>query len=55
MVHHIIEEEALNEFKKTLVKTIDAIFDEKFPANPDGFKCSRCDYAGICDAKDTLE
>jgi len=52
IVPHIIEEEALEEFKKTLAKTVDAIFDEKFPANPDGWKCSRCDYAAICDEKD---
>jgi DNA helicase II / ATP-dependent DNA helicase PcrA len=52
IVTHFIEEEALEEFKKTLGITVEAIFDEKFPANPDTWKCSRCDYAGICDEKD---
>jgi DNA helicase II / ATP-dependent DNA helicase PcrA len=55
IVPHIIEEEALEEFKKKLGITVDAIFDEKFPANPDEWKCSRCDYAGICDEKDVTK
>jgi len=51
MVTHFIEEGKLEEFKKELSNTIDAIFDEKFDADPEYRKCSRCDYANICDAK----
>ncbi len=52
VVPHIIEREKLDGFKKKLGITIDDIFDEKFPASPNTFKCSRCDYAPICDEKD---
>ena len=31
---------------------IDAIFEEKFDAIPEFRKCSRCDYASICDDKE---
>lgn len=53
IVSHYIEEEKLNEFTEKLGKTVDDIFDEKFPAKPDSWKCSRCDYASICDEKDS--
>jgi DNA helicase-2/ATP-dependent DNA helicase PcrA len=52
IIPHLIEEEKLAEFKEKLGKTVDDIFEEKFPANPDNWKCSRCDYAAICDDKD---
>ena len=52
IVPHFIEEEKLTEFKEKLGDTVDDIFSEKFPANPDNWKCSRCDYAAICDDKD---
>ena len=52
MVTHIIEKDQLDEYKKELGNTIDAIFDEKFDADPEYRKCSRCDYANICDAKE---
>ena len=52
IIPHFIEEEKLTEFKEKLGETVDDIFEEKFPANPDNWKCSRCDYAAICDDKD---
>jgi DNA helicase II / ATP-dependent DNA helicase PcrA len=53
IVTHYIEKEKLDEFTKSLEKKIDDIFDEKFDAIPDDWKCSHCDYASICDEKDT--
>ena len=50
-VSYHIEEESLNSFKDQLSDTIDSIFNEEFDAIPDSYKCSRCDYAVICDAK----
>ena len=52
IVPHFIEEEKLNEFKEKLNEKIDSIFNEEFDAKPEYQKCSRCDYAPICDAKE---
>ena len=52
IVSHFIKEDKLNEFKEELEKMIDAIFNEEFDAIPEYRKCSRCDYANICDEKD---
>ena len=51
IVSHHIEEKSLNSFKDQLSDTIDSIFNEEFDAIPESYKCSRCDYAVICDAK----
>lgn len=51
IVTHFIEEDKLEEFKETLSNKIDAIFNEEFDADPEYRKCSRCDYASICDEK----
>ena len=51
IVPHFIEEEKLNEFKEKLNEKIDSIFNEEFDAKPEYQKCSMCDYAPICDAK----
>ena len=40
-------------FKEELSGTIESIFNEEFDAKPEYQKCSRCDYASICDAKET--
>jgi DNA helicase-2/ATP-dependent DNA helicase PcrA len=53
IVPHFIEEDKLEEFKVELGKKIEAIFNEEFDADPEYRKCSRCDYASICDAKET--
>ncbi len=53
LVTHFIKEEELNEFKIELEKIIESIFNEEFTAKPDFQKCSRCDYASICDEKGT--
>ena len=53
-VPHFIEKEALDEFTKSLSEKVDNIFDEKFDAAPEFRKCSRCDYASICDAKEEV-
>jgi len=52
IVTHFIEKETLDEFTKSLGDKIDAIFEEKFDAIPEFRKCSRCDFANICDAKE---
>ena len=52
IVTHFIEKETLDEFTKSLGDKIDAIFEEKFDADPEYRKCSRCDFANICDAKE---
>ncbi len=52
LVPHFIEEEKLNEFKKSLSGKIESIFNEEFDAKPEFRKCGRCDYASICDAKE---
>jgi|CXWL01.1.fsa_nt_gi DNA helicase-2/ATP-dependent DNA helicase PcrA len=52
IVTHFIEEEKLNEFKEKLSEEVESIFNEEFPAKPDSWKCSRCDYATICDEKE---
>lgn len=52
IVPHFIEEEKLNEFKESLGEKIESIFNEEFDAKPEYQKCSRCDYASICDAKE---
>ena len=53
-VPHFIEKEPLEKFTESLGDKIDAIFEEKFDAIPEFRKCSRCDYASICDAKEEL-
>ena len=53
-VPHFIEKETLDEFTKSLGEKVDNIFDEKFDAAPEFRKCSRCDYASICDAKEEV-
>ncbi len=54
LVNHFIKEDKLEEFKIELEKKIDLIFNEEFDAKPEYQKCSRCDYAAICDEqKDT--
>ena len=53
-VPHFIEKEILDEFTKSLGEKINDIFDEKFDATPEFRKCSRCDYASICDAKESV-
>lgn len=45
------EVEKLDEFKNSLSEKIESIFNEEFVAKPEYQKCSRCDYASICDAK----
>jgi len=52
IVPHFIEKEALDEFKERLSVKIESIFNEEFDALPEFRKCSRCDYASICDAKE---
>jgi DNA helicase II / ATP-dependent DNA helicase PcrA len=52
IVPHFIEEGKLNEFKAALSEKIESIFNEEFDASPEYRKCSRCDYASICDEKD---
>lgn len=52
MVPHFIEKEKLDEFTEKLSEKVDAIFNEEFDAKPEYQKCSRCDYASICDAKE---
>ena len=54
IVSHFIEEEKLNEFKENLIEKIDSIFNEEFDAKPEYRKCSRCDYANICDVKENI-
>lgn len=54
IVPHIINEEKLEEFQEGLIQKIDSIFNEEFNAKPDPQKCSRCDYASICDEKDIV-
>ncbi len=49
LVPHFIKEDELNKFKIELEKMIESIFNEEFDAKPDFQKCSRCDYASICD------
>ena len=53
-VPHFIEKETLDAFTKALGEKVDNIFDEKFDAAPEFRKCSRCDYASICDAKEEV-
>jgi DNA helicase II / ATP-dependent DNA helicase PcrA len=53
LVPHFIKEDKLDEFKVELEKKIDSIFNEEFDAKPDFQKCSRCDYASICDSRET--
>ena len=53
IVPHFIEEEKLNEFKEGLNEKIESIFNEEFDAKPEFRKCSRCDYASICDSRET--
>jgi len=52
IVTHFIEEGKLNKFKEELGDTIESIFNEEFDAKPEFRKCSRCDYAAICDEKE---
>lgn len=52
LVPHFIEKEALDDFKEGLSEKIESIFNEEFDAKPEFRKCSRCDYASICDAKE---
>ena len=40
--------------QRALGEKVDNIFDEKFDAAPEFRKCSRCDYASICDAKEDV-
>jgi DNA helicase II / ATP-dependent DNA helicase PcrA len=53
LVPHFIKEDKLDEFKVELEKKIDSIFNEEFDAKPEFQKCSRCDYASICDSRET--
>ena len=53
LVPHFIKEDELNEFKVELEKMIESIFNEEFESKPDFQKCSRCDYASICDDRET--
>ena len=48
----VLEKDKFNEFKKKISVEIESIFNEEFPAKPDSWKCSRWDYAVICDEKD---
>ncbi len=52
LVPHFIEQDKLDTFKEELSGTIESIFNEEFDAKPEYQKCSRCDYASICDAKE---
>ena len=52
IVTHFIEEDKLEEFKVELSEKIESIFNEEFEAIPEYRKCSRCDYASICDEKE---
>ncbi|KER05479.1 putative DNA helicase II protein, partial [Marine Group I thaumarchaeote SCGC AAA799-E16] len=54
LVPHFIEEDKLDEFKEGLIEKIESIFNEEFDAKPEYQKCSRCDYASICDAKESV-
>ncbi len=40
----------LSEVVGQVLSVAEAISARKFEANPDGFRCSRCDFAGICPA-----
>jgi len=40
----------LSEVVEHVLSVAEAISARKFDPNPDGFKCGRCDYAGICPA-----
>jgi DNA helicase-2/ATP-dependent DNA helicase PcrA len=52
IVPHFIEKDNLDKFTEKLSEKVEAIFNEEFDAKPDYQKCSRCDYASICDAKE---
>lgn len=52
IVSYDIESENIEEFKSQLTGKIDAIFNEEFEAKPDAWRCSRCDFANICDEKE---
>ena len=52
IIPHFIKEEELGKFKTELGNKIESIFNEEFDAKPEYRKCSRCDYASICDKKE---
>jgi DNA helicase-2/ATP-dependent DNA helicase PcrA len=52
IVPYEIDQNRLEEFKTQIGQKIEDIFDEKFDAKPEYFKCKMCDYTEICDAKE---
>lgn len=43
-------EEEMEEVREKVLAVADAIISNRFDAKPDGFRCSRCDYALLCSA-----
>jgi len=45
-------EESICAFKEMLSSLIDAILNERFPANPDFMRCQWCDYEELCEFRE---
>jgi DNA helicase-2/ATP-dependent DNA helicase PcrA len=50
-VHYVPNEETIEAFTDTMLELIEDIISEKFPADPDFFRCKYCGYRDRCGHK----